>query len=138
MFPRDAPPERQLRTPWAGLLGGGWIAIGIALVALAASSRRIGKPVWWLGDGVPVSFSVFWLVPLIAPFLAVVTAHAAARLALAMSAVAAASVAAVALGDLNGSPASAIVQFVLAGAGAVLTIAAAAGLPTRRPMSNPR
>lgn len=138
MFPRDASPERQLRTPWAGLLGAGWIAIGLALVAVAASSRRVGKPVWWLGDGTPVSFSVLWVVPLIVPFLAVMTAHTAARLALAMSAVAAASVAAVAAGDLNGSPASSLVQFVLAGAGAVLTLAATAGLPTRRPKSSPR
>lgn len=131
VFPREASIDRQLRTPWASLLSIGWVGIGLALVALASGSRRIGKPVWWLGDNVPVSPSPLWVVPLIAPFAAVIASRATAAIALTTSGLACVAVAAVGAGDLGGSRAAATLQFVLAGAGALLTAAAAAGVPTR-------
>lgn len=132
VFPREASIDRQLRAPWASLLSIGWVAIGLALVALASGSRRIGKPVWWLGDAVPVSPSPLWVVPLIAPFAAVIAARATAIIALTASGVACVAVAGVGAGDLAASRAAATVQFVLAGAGLLLTAAASAGVPTRR------
>lgn len=138
VFPREAFTDRPLRSPWASLLSIGWVSIGIALIIVASGSGRVGKPVWWLGDGEPISPSPLWVVPLIAPFAAAIAARATALLALTMSGVASVTVAAVAVGDLGGSRGAALVEFVLAGAGLLLTAAASAGVPTRQRPERPR
>lgn len=131
VFPRADASESGLRPPWAGLLSIGWIAIGVALVAVGAASRQIGKASWWLGDSVPTRPTVLWLVPLVGPFVAVMASRRPALWALGFSALATLGVAAVAAGDLGTSPGAAVLQFALAGAGALLTVAASAGRPTR-------
>lgn len=138
VFPRADAPDRHLRAPWAGVLGVGWIALGVALVVVGATSRQIGKPVWWLGDAAGAGPSVLWLVPLMGPAAAIWASRRTPWWALATSIAASAATVAVALVDLERSPGAGVMQLVLAGAGALLTVAASAGLPTRRSSSASR
>jgi len=138
VFPRAHSSDRELRRPWSGVLAAGWVAVGLALVAVGSTSRQVGKPVWWLGDSVPVSPSVWWIVPLIGPFVAVAASVNRARTALIASGAASVWVLAVAARDLNVSPAAGVAELVLGGAGALLTVAASAGVPTRRRTRPPR
>lgn len=138
VFPRAPSSDRELRRPWAGVLAAGWVAVGLALVAVASTSRQVGKPVWWLGDAVPVSPSVWWVVPLIGPFVAVAASVNRARTALIASWAASVWVLVVGARDLSVSPAAGVAELVLGGAGALLTVAASAGVPTRQRTRPPR
>jgi len=132
VFPRAPSSDRELRAPWSGVLTVGWIAVGLALVAIASTSRQVGKPVWWLGDAVPVSPTVWWIVPLLGPFVAVAASVNRAGTALVASGGASVWVVAVAARDLGVSPAAGVLELLLGGAGVLLTVAASAGVPTRR------
>lgn len=132
VFPRAERPRRGLRAPWAGLLSVGWIAIGVSLVGIGAASRQIGKPTWWLGDAVPTAPTVLWIVPVLGPFAAVMSAHRSVRWALGVSVLCSVVTGAVGAVDLDASPGAARLQLMLAFAGALLTAAASAGRPTRQ------
>ena len=138
VFPRANASDRQLRAPWAGVLGVGWIALGVATVVVGSTSRQIGKPVWWLGDTVPAGPSVFWLVPLVGPAAAVWASRRSTGWALGTSVAASLALAVVAVLDLEHSAGAALMQLVLAGAGVLLTVAATAGRPTRRASAGAR
>jgi hypothetical protein len=131
VFPRAPSSDRALRAPWSGVLAAGWIAVGLALVAVASTSRQVGKPVWWLGDAFPISPTVWWIVPLLGPFVAVAASVNRARTALIASGAASVWVLAVAVRDLGVSPAAGVVEMLLGGVGVLLTVAASAGVPTR-------
>ena len=64
------PPTVQetLRVPpktgWRTVSFISWIAVLAALIAVAISSRTIGRPVWWLGSRFHPAPAIFMLVPL--------------------------------------------------------------------------
>lgn len=113
-----------------------WAAIGVGFVIVAATSRQVGKPVWWLGDA-PIGPSVWWLVPAIGPVIVLRWANSRARRALGASTVATVLSGAIGLGDLTGSPGAAVFELALAIAGALVTVAALAGRPPRSGVAAP-
>lgn len=126
----DHPPLRagQLTPLWSALLAVGWGLVMAAVVALGTTSSKIGKPAWWVGDHRPVTFTWTWLLPFALPAAALLAASANRRGALALSAMAAFSVAVVGAIDLGEVPGVAAGQLAVALAAALLTVAAGAGL----------
>ena len=115
----------QLTEGWRWVLAVGWALHLPALLVLADAANSFGKPTWWLSDTATAS----WFSPL--PFLAplVVTCAAAAnwrRWPIAAFG-AAIAVGVFAIVDAGRSPSVAVGEAILAGAGALTSLACLAG-----------
>ena len=101
--------------------------VGLALLALAIASRAVGKPVTWLGPESNPKFFGLWVAPFVAPIAAGFCAIKYGRWVSLVGAAASAALAIVATIDFDSTPGIAIGEFVLAGAGILISIAALAG-----------
>lgn len=115
----------QLTEGWRWVLAVGWALHLPALLVLADAANSFGKPTWWLSDTATAS----WFSPL--PFLVPLVATCAAAANWRRWPIAAFG-GAVALGvfaiiDAGRSPSVAVGEAILAGAGAVTSLACLAG-----------
>ena len=104
-----------------------WLLVGLALLALAIASRAVGKPVTWLGPESNPKFFGLWVAPFLAPIAAGYCAIKFGRWASLVGAAASVALAIVAAIDFESTPGVAIGEFVLAGAGMLISIATLAG-----------
>lgn len=82
-----------------------WILAGASLVAIAITSRTIGRSIWWLGPESNPASPVFLFVPLVIIVVPlVVTTRLPGRITV-TNIVASALLTLTALGDINSSPA---------------------------------
>ena len=82
-----------------------WVLAGASLVAIAITSRTIGRSIWWLGPESDPAPPVFLLVPLVIIVVPlVVTTRLPGRLPV-TNVAASALLTVTALGDVNPSPA---------------------------------
>lgn len=125
--PPQARPITQLTKSWRIATAISWLLVGLALLALGISSRTVGKPVTWLGPESNPKFFGLWVVPFLAPLAAGYCAIRYSRWASLVGAAASAALAIVAAIDFDSTPGVAIGEFVLAGAGILISIAALAG-----------
>ncbi len=125
--PPQATPVTQLTKSWRIATALSWLLVGLALLSLGISSRTVGKSVTWLGPESNPKFFGFWVVPFLAPLVAGYFAIRHSRWASLVGAAASAALAIVAAIDFNSTPGVAIGEFVLAGAGILISIAALAG-----------
>ena len=100
-----------------------WIAVLAALVAVAISSRTIGRPVWWLGSRFHPAPAIFMLVPLSVVVTPLVATWRAPEIMIRTSIVCSLLLAATALPDMASSPATALGVFVVALASFLASIA---------------
>lgn len=100
-----------------------WIAVLAAVVAVAISSRTIGRPVWWLGSRFHPAPAVFMLVPLSLVVTPLVATWRAPEIMIRTSIVCSLLLAATALPDVASSPATALGVFVVALASFLASIA---------------
>lgn len=76
------PPPSQSQIARAGSLTHGWkvaviithLLIAGSLLALAISSRTVGKPTWWFGSQDNPALILFWFIPFLGPIGAIVAA----------------------------------------------------------------
>ena len=120
-------PTTQLTQSWRIATALSWLLVGLALLALGIASRTVGKPVTWLGPEANPKFVGLWIAPFLAPLAVVLCAFKFSRWASLVGAVASAALAIVAAVDFNSTPGVAIGEFVLAGAGILISIATLAG-----------
>lgn len=99
----------------------------MAVLALAISSRSLGKPAWWLGPESQPRFFLLWATPFVPPLASIITSLRFSRWATQVSLVSSLALAVVAVFDLQNSPGIAVGEFVLAGAGVLISIASLAG-----------
>lgn len=117
------------KTPWRALATASWAGLLLCYVAVAVTSRNIGKSAWWLG---PESNPQFFLVSTV-PFAVIVAGLIATQrprkytVLLHLGCVLA--LVGVAIGDLNNAPGVAMLQFVLAGIALLVTIVSLAARP---------
>lgn len=52
-----------------------------AIIAVAVTSRNIGKPTWWLGPESNPSFILLWALPFVAPIASIIAALKFGRIA---------------------------------------------------------
>lgn len=120
----------QLTRTWRNVTALSWLVLGLAILALAISSRTVGKPPWWLGPESHPRFFLLWATPFVPAMASIVASLRFSRWATQVSFVSALALAVVALFDLHSSPGIAVGEFVLAGAGVLITIASLAGRTT--------
>lgn len=95
----------------------------MSLVAVAVSSRTVGKPPWWLGPSTSPAPVVFALVPVALVGGAFVATWWSARLAPTVGVLCALGLGAVAAPDLSASPGVAAVQGAIALAMLLVSVA---------------
>ena len=118
----------QLPLGWRIAFGVGWGGIVLSLGAVWTSSRILGLSTWWLGpEAEPRSF-VVQLCPFVLPVLAVIGSMRNWRRLPALGVAAAAALAASAAGDLNRFHRFGLVELAIALAGAMVSLAAVAGM----------
>lgn len=100
-----------------------WIAVLAALVAVAISSRTIGRPVWWLGSRFDPAPAVFMLVPLSLVVTPLVATWRAPDIMVRTSVICSLLLAATAIPDVASSPATALGVIVVAIASFLSSIA---------------
>jgi hypothetical protein len=129
------PPSLKDESTPAGSLTRQWtIAIVVtqllivgALIAVAISSRSIGKPTWWLGYEYAPAFFLLWFLPFIAPAGMIFAAFKHSRL-LPFVGLASTLLLGVTSGfDVSRTPGIAICEILLTVCTALSTIAALAG-----------
>lgn len=117
----------QLTRTWRNVTALSWLVLGLAILALAISSRSLGKPAWWLGPESQPRFFLIWATPFVPPLASIITSLRFSRWAPPVSFVSALALGVVAVFDLQNSPGIATGEFVLAGAGVLISIASLAG-----------
>lgn len=120
----------QLTRTWRNVTALSWLVLGFAILALAISSRTVGKPTWWLGPQSRPRFIFLWATPFLAPVAAIVASLRFSRWATLVSLGSSVALAIVAVFDVQATPGIALGEFVLAGAGALITVASLAGRTT--------
>lgn len=117
----------QLTRTWRNVTALSWLVLGLAILALAISSRTLGKPTWWLGPESEPRFFLLWATPFVGPFASIVASLRFSQWATHVSLGSSLVLAIVAVFDLSKSPGVAVGEFVLAGAGLLITVASLAG-----------
>jgi hypothetical protein len=100
-----------------------WIAVLAALIAIAISSRTIGRPVWWLGTRFHPAPAVFMLIPLSLVVTPLVATWRAPDIMVRVSLICSLLLAATAIPDVADSPATALGVIVVALASFLSSIA---------------
>lgn len=122
--PTVQKPASVIPTPgWRTVSFISWIAVLAALVAVAISSRTIGRPVWWLGSRFHPAPAIFMLIPLSVVVTPLVAAWRAPEIMIRTSIVCSLLLAATALPDVASSPATALGVIVVALASFLSSIA---------------
>ncbi len=117
----------QLTRTWRNVTALSWLVLGLAVLALAISSRSLGKPTWWLGPESQPRFFLVWATPFVPPLASIIASLRFSRWASQVSIASALALGVVAVFDLQNSPGIATGEFVLAGAGVLISIASLAG-----------
>ena len=124
------PPRQRptgLDKPWGAVVVISWVLITAALAAAAVTGRNIGKPTWWLGTESDPAWPVLWVVPFLAPIVVIVCTITAGRWAPFAGMGASLFLGAVALLDLENTPAVALIEVVIAIAALLVSFASFAG-----------
>ncbi len=109
--------------PWRGITIATWIAVICCVIAIAVSSRMVGRPMWWLGapnNDVPTFYIVVPAAIMIAPLEG---AFWRSRSAVSTSVVCSLALIAIAIPDLATSPGVAIALCVVGFAALMQSIA---------------
>ena len=133
--PPAAPPDAPVRAPRPGQLTPGWqVVVTIAwvatLVALAAvwnASRQLGLSTWWLGPTAQPRPVWITLAPFVPPGVVALLALTGRRHVPWFGLAAAACIAAVGVGDLDRVTGLGVVELLIAGASALVSVAAFGG-----------
>jgi len=109
-----------------------WVLVTASLVVVAAASRTIGKPAWWVSDlGFPAG-PLLIAVPFVAPVAAVIAVWRAPRVATFVQVLGVALLAAVGTLDVARTPAVAIAVLIVAACALLVTVGSLAGRTLRR------
>lgn len=110
-------------TGWRTVSFVSWIAVLAALIAVAISSRTIGRPVWWLGSRFHPAPAIFMLVPLSVIVTPLVATWRAPEIMVRTSIICSLLLGATAIPDVSDSPATALGIVVVALASFLSSIA---------------
>lgn len=130
---RAAPPavRGQLSPGWTAVFWAGWLLIAASFVAVWASSRLVGLSTWWLGPATEPRFVLISLLPLVFPLGLCIGGLRRAKWLPWWGVGGAAATALIAAFDIADVPGFAAVEFALAGAGLLVSLACTAGMYRR-------
>ncbi|MFM7081637.1 MAG: hypothetical protein ACKOYI_06695 [Actinomycetota bacterium] len=114
---------------WRRLASISWVGIAVCQVAVAVTSRNIGKSAWWLGPESNPRFPLVWAVPFLITVAAFVATQRPRKYTIVVHLVCVALLAAVATGDVANSPGVAALQYVVAGIALLVAFVSLAARP---------
>jgi len=124
----------RLTTAWRAAVVTIWVGVFVAYLAVWKASAEIGLSTWWLGPRSDPRPVLVRLIPfLVAALFGILASYNIRRLPV-IGVLGAVALAAVATPDLSRSPGIAAVEFMIAGAVLIVSIASFTGtyrLPTR-------
>ena len=123
-----APRAGDLTREWATAFWVGWLLIAASFVAIWVSSAKLGLATWWLGPSTEPRFLLINLLPFIAPLGLALAAVLRVRRLPWWGIVGAAATAGIAALDISHVPGYAAIEFGLAAAGLLVSLASFAGL----------
>jgi hypothetical protein len=107
-----------------------WLATLLAFVAVAISSRTVGKAAWWIGPSTNTAPFVFLLVPVALIMTPIVTMFYAPERIVRIGSISALFLAGIGLIDIGRSPGVAIIEMVIAASALIGSVAMRAGAST--------
>ncbi|CAB4899220.1 unannotated protein [freshwater metagenome] len=96
-------------------------------MAVAVTSRNIGKPTWWLGPESNPSFVLLWALPFVAPIASIIAAIKFGHIASFVGLGAALFLGAIGVADINNTPGVALIECTIAISSALIATATLAG-----------
>ncbi len=116
-----------LTNTWRTVAVVSWLLVFFAIIAVAVTSRNIGKPTWWLGPESNPSFVLLWALPFVAPIASIIAAIKFGRVASYVGLGSALLLGAIGAADINGTPGVALIECAIAVSSALIAIATFAG-----------
>ena len=116
-----------LTNTWRTVTVVSWLLVLFAIIAVAVTSRNIGKPTWWLGPESNPSFILLWVLPFVAPIASIIAAIKFGRIASFVGFGSALFLGAIGIADINSTPGVALIECTIAIASALIAIATFAG-----------
>lgn len=114
---------------WRILATISWVGVLLCQVAVAVTSRNIGKSAWWLGPESNPRFPLVWAIPFVIIVAGLVATQRPRRYTIVVHLVCTALLAAVATGDVVDSPGVAMLQYVVAGIALLVSLVSLAARP---------
>ena len=114
---------------WRRLATASWVGVLFCQVAVAVTSRNIGKSAWWLGPESNPTFPLVWAVPFLITVAALVATQRIRKYTIFIHLACVVLLAAVAAGALSNSPGVAMLQFVVAGIALLISLVSLAARP---------
>lgn len=131
---RDAGPlPGQLTFHWATLFWAGWLLVIGALVAVWYSARITGLSTWWLGPRAEPRLILVNLFPFSVPVALCLGGLSGLRRLPWYGIGGSVFVAGIAVFDINRVPGYAAIEFLIAGAGLLISLASFAGMYRKAP-----
>ncbi|MFZ9867438.1 MAG: hypothetical protein ACO3FC_05645 [Ilumatobacteraceae bacterium] len=115
--------------PWRVLASVSWVGILLCQVAVAVSSRNIGKSAWWLGPESNPQFPLVWALPFAITIAGLVATQRPRRYTVFIHLGCVVALVGVALGDVSNAPGVALLEFVLAGIALLVSLVSLASRP---------
>lgn len=127
-MPHPRPPRPgDLSLGWRAITAGVWIGVVVGLAAVWNASVQLGLSTWWLGPRAEPRPTVVQFTPFVAPVLMLLATINQIRWLAWWGLAAAAVVAGFAAGDIGRVSSLAVVEFTIAGAAALVSIASFTG-----------
>lgn len=120
--------EASNRT-WRTLATISWVGVLLCQIAVAVTSRNIGKSAWWLGPESNPRFPLIWTIPFVIIVAALAATQRVGKFTIVVHLACTALLAAVATGDVAGSPGVAMLQYVVAGIALIVSFVSLAARP---------
>ena len=122
--------QTGLTNTWRTVAVVSWLLVLFAIIAVAVTSRNIGKPTWWLGPQSNPSFVLLWALPFVAPIASIIAAVKFGRIASFVGFGSALLLGVIGAVDIDNTPGVALVECVIAVSSALIAIATFAGRTT--------
>ncbi len=114
---------------WRTLATVSWVGVLFCQVAVAVTSRNIGKSAWWLGPESNPRFPLVWVIPFVIIIVALAATQRPKKFTIAIHLLCVFLLAAVATGDVASSPGVAVLQYVVAGIALLVSLVSLAARP---------
>ena len=116
-----------MERPWPNVMRLTWLLSMVATAAAALASRTVGKPAWWTETASDPSFPGMWVLPFIAPVVAMVALRRWPRRSPWIGVACSLVTGGFAAGDVATSPGTAVVLAAVAAATLLASVASFAG-----------
>jgi hypothetical protein len=121
------PRPGDLSLGWRAVTAGTWIGVVVGLAAIWNASVQLGLSTWWLGPRADPQPRLVQFAPFVAPILMLLATINQVRWLAWCGLATAAVVAGVAVGDVGRVTSLAVIEFAIAGAAALVSVASFTG-----------